>query len=158
LLAKADRALGANFFAPAAIRAPAPEELQQPHVLFHVRHHNHAGRANVGAAAASEAEIAIESDFAAESGFGVMRRKRVSQGHAPGFQANQGFSQFAQEHLNLLPVFGRRGGFTPPLSRWRGKPAATFPRPNAVRPYLPITAKARAASDETPTRMKYPMA
>jgi hypothetical protein len=55
LLAEADCILGANFFAPAAIRAPAPEELQQPHVLFHIRQHNHAGRADVGASAASEA-------------------------------------------------------------------------------------------------------
>jgi hypothetical protein len=104
LLAEADRILGANFFAPAAIRAPAPEELQQPHVLLRVRQHNHAGRADVGAAAASEAEIGIESDFAAESRFWVVGRKWVSQGHAPGLQATQGFSQFAQEHLNLLLV------------------------------------------------------
>jgi hypothetical protein len=104
LLAEADRILGANFFAPAAIRAPAPEELQHSLVLLPVRQHNHAGRADVCASAASEAEVGIESDLAAESGFWIMGRKRVSEGHAPGFQANQGFSQFAQEHLNLLPV------------------------------------------------------
>jgi hypothetical protein len=104
LLAEADRILGANFFAPAAIRAPAPEELQHSLVLLRVREHNHAGRADVGASAASEAEISIESDLAAESGFGIVRRKRVPEGHTPGLQANQGFSQFAQEHLNLLPA------------------------------------------------------
>jgi len=123
LLAEADRILGANFFAPAAIRAPAPEEFQHPLVLLHVRQHNYAGRADVGASAAPEAQIGIESDFAAESRFGIMRRKWVSESHPPRFQANQGFSQFAQEHLNLLC-------------------------------YFPITANARAARDETPTRMK----
>jgi hypothetical protein len=55
LLAEADGILGANFFAPAAIRAPAPEEFQQPHVLLPVRHHNHGGRADIGTSAASEA-------------------------------------------------------------------------------------------------------
>jgi hypothetical protein len=101
LLAKTNGFFGTNLFALAAIRTPSPEELESPHVLFEIRYDDYACWTNIGTPTASEAQIGIHGHLAAEPRLGLLRRKWISKGDTPGFQANQRFSQLAEEHRNL---------------------------------------------------------